>query len=306
MQIYTMNPNLTAFYFGGDTAPNNPNLLAQVEDNWAIGACDSLGVSSYVIHNGAEAIVYDTLCSPLQAAEIKSYLEKALSISKFTVALSHWHLDHVGGNELYRESNIVACRKTREYLARYKAEIEAGTLWGEPAINPLRLPDIVFDNTLSIYLGDLEVVLYNYNIHSDDSVCAYIPKYKILLPGDMLEDTAPFVTNPEAIPVHLENYNLLRAMDIEKIAPNHGRSKVIKAGGYPKEFIESVSYYLSTLHARLSKDPDAAMPELHEFMADYLAKGLIYYWEPYEAVHKTNIKRVRDFLKGKWAGDGRL
>lgn len=306
MQIYNINPNLTAFYFGGDTASDNPNLLAQVDDNWEIGACDSLGVSSYVIHNGAEAIVYDTLCSPRQADEIKSYLEKTLSVSKFTVVLSHWHLDHVGGNELYHQSNIVACRKTREYLALHKAAIEAGTLWGEPAINPLRLPDIVFDHNLSIYLGDLEVVLYNYHIHSDDSVCAYIPKYKILLPGDMLEDTAPFVTNPEAIPVHLENYDLLRAMDIDRIVPNHGRSQIIKNGGYPKELIESASYYLSALYARLSKDQGATVPELREFMGEYLDKGLIHYWKPYETVHKNNIERVRDFLKGNWATDGRL
>ncbi len=306
MQIYNINPNLTAFYFGGDTDPDNPNLLVQVEDNWETGACDSLGVSSYVIHNGPEAVVYDTLCSPQQANEIKSYLEKSLSIHKFTVVLSHWHLDHVGGNELYSQSNIVACRKTRQYLVRHRAEIEAGALWGEPAINPLRLPDMVFDRTMSIYLGDLEVILHNYHIHSDDSVCAYIPKHKTLLPGDMLEDTAPFVTNPEAIPVHLENYNLLRAMDIEKIVPNHGRSKVIKNGGYPKELIESVSYYLSALYNQLSKNPDSAVPELREFMAEYLDMGLIHYWRPYEAVHKNNSERVRDFLKGKWKSDGRL
>ena len=306
MQIYNINPNLIAFYFEGDAAPGGPIPAEQMEGNWATGVCDSLGVASYAIYSGAEAIIYDTLCSPQQANEIKSYLEGALSIGKFTVVLSHWHLDHVGGNELYREFNIVACRKTREHLLRQKAEIEAGTLWGEPAINPLRLPDIVFDDALSIYVGDLEVALYNYNIHSDDSVCAYIPKYKTLLPGDMLEDTAPFVTNPEAISVHLENYNLLRAMDIEKIVPNHGRSKVIKNGGYSKELIESVSYYLATLYALLSKDPDATVPELRGFMSEYLDKGLIYYWEPYEAVHKNNTERVRDFLKGKWATDGRL
>lgn len=305
MRIYNINPNLTAFYFGGDTAPGGPDLPPSMEDNWETG-CDGLGVCGYVIHNGTEALVYDTLCSPQQAGEIKSYLEKTLRISKFTVALSHWHLDHVGGSELYGQSSIVACRKTREYLALHKAAIEAGTLWGEPAINPLRLPDVVFDDTLSIYLDGLEVILHNYHIHSDDSVCAYIPKYKILLPGDMLEDTAPFVTNPESIPVHLKNCDLLRAMDIEKILPNHGRSKVIESGGYPKEFIESVFYYLSTLYARLSKDPEATVPELRAFMSEYLGKGLIHYWKPYETVHQTNIERVRDFLKGRWVTDGRL
>lgn len=299
MQIYNINPNLIAFYFEGDAAPGGPIPAEQMEGNWATGVCDSLGVASYAIYSGAEAIIYDTLCSPQQANEIKSYLEGALSIGKFTVVLSHWHLDHVGGNELYREFNIVACRKTREHLLRQKAEIEAGTLWGEPAINPLRLPDIVFDDALSIYVGDLEVALYNYNIHSDDSVCAYIPKYKILLPGDMLEETIPFVTNPEDMPTHLKNYDLLRAMDIEKILPNHGRSRVIKNGGYSKGLIESVAHYLSALHAQLNADPDGAVPDLRQLMAEYLDKGVVHYWEPYAAVHKINVQRVRDFLKNQ-------
>ncbi len=306
MQIYRINPHVVAFYFGGDTEPDNPNLKVQVEDNWEIGACDGLGVASYVVHNGPQAIVYDTLCSPQQADLIKAYLGKELGITKFTVVLSHWHLDHVGGNELYKQSNIVACRKTREHLLEHKDEIEAGTLWGEPVIKPLRLPDLVFEQKLSIFLDDLEVQLFNFHIHSDDSVCAYIPKYKILLPGDMLEDTAPFITNPEAIPVHLNNYEQLRAMDIDKILPNHGRSAVIKSGGYSKELIDSVTFYLTALYGQLEKQPDSRVAELQTFMAEYLDKGIIYYWEPYEAVHNNNTERVREFFTGKWQDDGRL
>ena len=306
MNIYEVNPNITTFYFGGDTDPDNPNLNVAVEDNWVVGACESLGVASYAIHNGDAALIYDTLCYPDQANLIRAHMSEKLGINKFTVAVSHWHLDHVGGNELYKDCNIIGTRKTREYMLRYKPEIEAGTLWGQPAINPLREPDITFDTDVSVYLNGLEVRLYNFDIHTDDGLCAFIPKYKTLLPGDMLEDSASFVTNPEAIPAHVKNFKLLRELGVEKILPNHGRSFVIRDGGYDKELIDCVEYYLNTLYTGLERDPDAKIAPLQEFLKPYFAKGLIHYWHPYETVHQNNTERVRAFFKNTWKSDGRL
>lgn len=297
MQVYRLNPNLTAFYFKGDSEPDNPVLKTPPPgENWEV-TCDRLGVAGYVVHSGENAVVYDTLCSPDQAGEIKTYLEEQLGVRKFTVVLSHWHLDHVGGNAIYGASNIIACRKSRASLALHQGAIEAGALWGPPAIKPLRLPDIIFDESMSIYLDDLEVQLHNLNIHSEDSVAVYIPAYKLLLAGDMLEDTAPFITNPEDSATHIENYKQLQGMAIDRILPNHGRSAVIKAGGYPKTLIDSAIYYLSTLRAQLAEDTDCAIPGLREFMAPYLAAGAVHYWAPYEDVHQGNIERVRAFLK---------
>lgn len=306
MNIYEINPNITAFYFGGDTDPNNPNLKVTVEDNWVIGSCEGLGVASYAIHNGDSALIYDTLCSPEQASKIREHMTQKLGIRKFTVVLSHWHLDHVGGNDLYKDCTIIGTRKTRDYMLLHKHEIESGTLWGKPAIKPLLEPDITFDTSLSVFLNGLEIVLHNLHIHTDDGLCAYIPKYKTLLPGDMLEDSATFLTNPEDLPIHVRNFDLLRKLDIEKILPNHGRSFVIKEGGYAKELIDCVAYYLDTLYSTLEKDSDAEIPKLQLFLKQYFDKGLIHYWHPYEAVHIKNIAGVRAFFKGSWKADGRL
>lgn len=297
MHVYTLNTNLLAFYFGGDTEPAAATPDDQDKNTWAYNCRDSLGLVVYAIHRHDAAIVYDTMCSPEQAREVKSFLETTLGITKFTVATSHWHLGHVGGNELYKAFNIIACRKTRETLLHHKKAIEAGELWGKPAINPLRLPDIVFDRTLSIFLDDLEVALYNFNIHSEDSVCLHLPGHKLLLAGDMLEDTVPFISAPQDIPAHLSNYEQLSFLDIDKILPCHGRSAIIRAGGYSRELIDSVAYYLSTLYNQLAQAPDNPVPGLSEFMSAYLDKGLIGLWTPYEAVHQNNIAKLREFFK---------
>lgn len=296
MKVIQINPNITAFYYGADSV-GNQNPSSGSENDWVYGACISLGVASYAIHNGDSCLVFDTLCSPEQAGEIKIYLEQ-LGMVKFSVVNSHWHLHHIGGNALYKGCNIIGTRKTRRELVEQKDLIEAGiSSWGPPAIEAVYPPDIVFDSELSVFLGDLEVCLKAVNIHSADSLCAYIPRYKVLLAGDMVEDTIPYITNPEALDTHLRNYALLKEMDIAAILPNHCRLAPLEKGGYSKEIIASSAYYLGELLRLLEADPDAEPLELRSFMAEYLDRGVVAYWPPYERVHRNNAEKLRAYLK---------
>lgn len=296
MKVIQINPNIIAFYYGADSAPADAG--AGSEDDWVYGACHSLGVASYAIYSGRTCIVFDTLCSPEQAGEIKSHLQTALGIEKFTVVNSHWHLHHIGGNELYKDCNIIGTRKTRAELVEQKALIEAGTSsWGPPPIETVRPPDIVFDNELSIFLDDLEVRLLAVNIHSEDSLCAFLPKYGALLAGDMVEDTVPFITDPAAIPAHVKNYDCLCELDIRTVLPNHCRMRALETGGYPREIIESSTYYLAGLYKLLAADVDAEVPDVKSFMSKYLDSGLISYWPPYERVHNNNVRKLKAYFK---------
>ena len=292
MKVISINEHLTGFYFAGDSVIWKEDPAAGMDDNWSLGGCNSLGVCCYVLHKSGEALIYDTLCSPEQIGEVRAYLETR-GISRFTVTLSHWHLDHVGGNNLFKDCPIIAQRKTRDYLEANLQAIENATLWGQPAIEPLRLPDIVFDNSLTVYCGQVEVQMHHRNIHSDDGCFVYLPAFKIMLAGDMLEDTCPFVTNPKDIAAHLKNLDEVAAMDIERILPNHGRSATIKAGGYSKELIRSAQYYLDKISQMVAKDPMCAVPPLCEFMAPYLENGTLGYWQPYEKVHEDNFARLK-------------
>ncbi len=296
MKVIQINPGMLAFYYGADSAAPSPG--AGSEDDWVYGACHSLGVAVYAIYSGRSCIVFDTLCSPQQAGEVKSHLQAVLGIEKFTVVNSHWHLHHIGGNELYKDCNIIGTRKTRAELVAQKALIETGTSsWGPPSIETVRPPDIVFDTGLSVFLDDLEVRLMAVNIHSEDSLCAFLPAYGALLAADMVEDTVPFITDPKAIPAHVKNYGRLRELDLKTILPNHCRLRALENGGYPREIIEASAHYLDSLYKLLATDPDAEVPDVKSFMAQYLDSGLLSYWPPYERVHNTNVRKLRDYFK---------
>lgn len=292
MQIISINEHLTGFYFAGDSIAWQGDPTEGMDDNWSLGGCNALGVCCYVVHSNGEALIYDTLCSPEQISGVREYLA-GKGVRRFTVTLSHWHLDHVGGNEVFKDCNIICTEKTRAELVKYKQAIEQGELWGEPSINPLRLPDVTYASDLTIYVGGIEARLHNINIHTDDGAYLYLPEDKLLLVGDMLEDTCPFITNPRDIPIHLENLAKIKGLNFTAIYPNHGSCNTVRNGGYSKEFIDAAAYYLKKIHDAVSADINCPEPDLTTFAAKYLEKGVIRYWKPYEVVHLGNFERVK-------------
>ena len=138
---------------------------------------------------------------------------------KFTVVLSHWHLDHVAGTAAFADCEIIANRRTMQHLTRHKAAIEAGTHHGLPAIDPLILPTRLFDGQMQLTLGSREIRLIELNIHSDDATVIWLPAERILMAGDTLEDTVTYVGEPENFDRHIEDLERLWALDQHPAEP---------------------------------------------------------------------------------------
>ena len=121
-----------------------------------------------------------------------------------------FYLDHIGGNEAYRDDIIIASKRTLDTLIERKEAIETGKMWGPPAIQPLVLPNAVFERRMDVMIGDVKVELHNVNIHTPDSVVAYIPADKILLAGDTIEDSVVFISTPTNVVEQIGNLATLR------------------------------------------------------------------------------------------------
>ena len=59
--------------------------------------------------SGEEAPVYDTHTSVEHARFVRDVLEGE-GVARFTVVLSHWHLDHVAGTEVFGDSEVISAR----------------------------------------------------------------------------------------------------------------------------------------------------------------------------------------------------
>jgi glyoxylase-like metal-dependent hydrolase (beta-lactamase superfamily II) len=258
--------------------------------NWVDDGALSLGIASYAVVSGDQALVHDTHVSVAHARRVREVLEAA-GARRFTVVLSHCHLDHVAGTEVFADCEIIANRRTMRHLSRDRAAIEAGRLIGPPRIAPLILPTRVFDGSLDLMVGTAAVRLIEANIHSDDATLVWLPDSSVLLAGDAVEDTVTYVGDPASFALHLAELGRISALAPRHILPNHGAPEVIAAGGYGPSLLAATAEYIRWL-MWLHLEPALVEMPLAEVIAPQLAAGALTWFAPYEAIHRQNMART--------------
>jgi cyclase len=258
--------------------------------NWVDDGALSLGIASYAVFADDEAVVYDTHVSVERARYIRGVLERQ-GVRRFTIVLSHWHLDHVAGTAAFEDCEIIASERTAELLTRFKRAIEQGNHEGPPRIDPLLLPTLIFSDRLRLAIGGMQLELIHTNIHSDDATLIWLPQQSLLLCGDTMEDTITYVDEPDSFDAHLANLGRLWQLAPDRILPNHGDPGVIAAGGYRKDLISATEHYIHALE-RCRTEPRLRETSLRELIAPSLDAGSVHYFAPYEAVHRNNLKTL--------------
>jgi glyoxylase-like metal-dependent hydrolase (beta-lactamase superfamily II) len=260
------------------------------ELNWVDDGALGLGIASYAIVDGDEALVYDTHVSVEHARFVRDTLE-ARGVTRIVVVLSHKHLDHIAGTEVFADCEIVATRLTAEALAAAKDAIEAGTQAGPPGIDPLVLPTRTFEDRMTLDVGRRRVELIHVDIHSDDAAVLWLADERVLLAGDTLEDTVTYISEPDGLDRHLAELDRLSALGPDRILPNHGDPDVIAAGGYPQGLIDATRDYLHVLE-RCAVEPELRATPLTKLIEADLQAGRLTYYAPYEEVHRENLGAV--------------
>jgi glyoxylase-like metal-dependent hydrolase (beta-lactamase superfamily II) len=285
MQVLRLGDNLLGFYEG-----RTPGIGDDPNASWVEDGALSLGICSYALVDGTDAIVYDTHVSVDRARTIRDTIEQ-LGVRHIRVVLSHWHLDHVAGTEAFADCEIISNRLTAELLAEHRAAIEAGTHEGPPAIAPLVLPTTTFEDRMSLDTPNLRVELVQFDIHSQDETVIHLPGEELLLAADTLEDTVTYVAEPQRLELHIGELDRLRSLRACRILPSHGSRERIERGGYAKTLIDATQRYIRDL-LDAAGEPLERHDQLRAFVADQLAAGWIEWFEPYQRVHRSNLEAV--------------
>jgi glyoxylase-like metal-dependent hydrolase (beta-lactamase superfamily II) len=221
------------------------------------------------------------------ARAIRAHIE-SLGVSTIRVVLSHWHTDHIAGNEVFADCDIIALGLTAEALARNRKELETG----DPQISPLVMPNRLFEDRLDLLVGGRRVELHHFDVHSADGNVIWLAQERLLLAGDTLEDTVTYVSEPEHLATHIRELVRMREWPIHRILPNHGDPARIAGGGYADTLIDANRRYLQQLVEPQAREKAQAM-SLKDLVADDMASGAITYFEPYEAVHRKNMGKIK-------------
>jgi cyclase len=257
------------------------------ERNWLDDGAYVLGVASYALIDGSEALVYDTHISQDHARIVRRTLAEA-GASTIKVVLSHWHADHVAGNEVFADCEIIANDLTARTLAEHREKLESRS----PAIKPLVMPTRIVEGDTALRVGATEVELRRADIHSEDGMVLLLPETGLLFAGDTLEDPVTYVSEPRRLAAHLTDLRRMASWTISRILPNHGAPEMIAAGGFEKSLIEATIRYVEKL-MRVAAEPELARQDLRTFAAESFAAGETSYFSPYEAVHRRNVDELR-------------
>ena len=293
LRISQPHPGIFAYYDG-----RVPGYRFDPRPNWVDAGGLGLGIASYTLVQGTDAIVYDTGTTPTHGSAIAEHLT-GQGVKNVRIIYSHWHKDHIAGTQqildLFPDSPILANTRTAAHLTDNKADLESTRRW--PAIKPLILPTETFQQSLSLRLGPHRIELHLHNIHSDDASVLWLPHDRILLAGDTLEDPITYVDEPQDFPHHLTDLKRLAALKPLKILPCHGHADVIASGGYGATLIAATQTYTQWLQS-LAANPDRATQPVHTVLAEHFAKNHIRWFEPYAEVHTANVAAARKGAHG--------
>lgn len=283
MDVIRINDYLTAYYV---SAPPE-----QAADGW-VDLDMALGTLAYSVHRGSQAVVFDSLVLPEHGRALRSFLEHELSVSQITLLNSHWHLDHIGGNAAFADCKILASPLTREFLRHHQPAIAQGTLWGPPGLAPLILPEGCADYAC-LSMADLEIRLLPFDIHVPGSLALFLPGERILLAGDMLEDSLP-VAHPDRVRTYIRELPHLLELRSAAIYPGHGAPEKINSGGYNDTLIRANLHYLETLLARY-QEPGFADQPLSALLGPWIECGAVRPHTPYAAMHRRNVRELHEY-----------
>ncbi|MFF4229257.1 MBL fold metallo-hydrolase [Streptomyces sp. NPDC001820] len=192
-----------------------------------------------LIASGGKAVLIDTAATQARARRLREEVERVAPGGPDAVVNTHFHGDHVFGNaQFVPRATVIAHEQTRSDMAEAGlglCHLWPDVDWGEPE---LTLPDVTFQDRLTLRLGELTVELAQVGpAHTASDVVAWIPRRSVLFTGDVVwSGVTPYVLMG-SIEGSLRSLAELRKLGPDIIVPGHG-----PAGN--AEMLEATESYL--------------------------------------------------------------
>lgn len=182
-------------------------------------------------------VAIDASMYPSVAREFRTYVQEIGGINVSKLVLTHYHSDHVFGNQIFKDCQIISSRtmatEMRKVAAahwtREKLEDTAKTrpdIYRELDINNLEItfPNRVFDDSVTLEDEGLKILVKKVGGHTAGSAYVYFPAERVLFAGDLIfAHTFPWGGDPTVDPDKwIDALREFSRLDIQKIVPGHG------------------------------------------------------------------------------------
>jgi alkyl sulfatase BDS1-like metallo-beta-lactamase superfamily hydrolase len=217
------------------------------------------------IRTSAGLVLIDTANAAL-AAKTLAAVRRWDDSPVHTVIYTHGHIDHTGGMKLIDDEasarglsrpRIVAHRDVRRRLERYKMtqgfnSIVQGQQFNYPNFTyPIgqRQPDEVYDDTLSLTIGEEQLELFHGRGETDDATFVWLPQRRVLASGDFVIWMFPNAGNPRKVQRYAAEWaatlRRMQALQPQILIPGHG--PVIFGGSRSRQVLGDGAALLESL-----------------------------------------------------------
>lgn len=244
-------------------------------------------------------VVIDTLPFPRETREMLDFLRAESNRGVRYVINTHHHADHVYGNFLFEEADIISSERCREVMRKSgeKNLAEAKQQTPELVEVKLRLPNLTFPEKATFHLGDKTVRLLQLPGHTPDGIGVYIEGDKILFAGDAVMPL-PYIFWGDRV-VLQDTLRAIKEMNLENIVQGHGE---VLLKGELEETLDAAIEYLDCIYnkvkaklaTRTSKERLVSEITLEACGGSPIAlDGLV------KQLHRSNLLRVYQTLTAK-------
>lgn len=242
----------------------------------------SPGCNVGVIATPKGTVIADTPLIARQARAIEEALQESGHEPVRYIAITHPHHDHILGTELFGpDTLVIGSRGAREGMATHDpADVKTWTdswPWNNPndpkemIAAPVRLPEVVFDEEFSLYLGGTEIQFFGLPGHMAAVTGIFVPKEGVLITGDALFNGHHPYMGTANFEIWLKSLDKMRAVKAKRIIPGHGPACGYEAVDKQQRYTESI------MKLRDRWDPDSGKPApagaLEELVAAYPLHG---------------------------------
>lgn len=265
----------------------------RITDNILVFRSDQYAqVTAGVVLTSAGAVLIDTLLYPEESRRICRFVERGLGYEFAYVINTHFHADHTTGTCFFPGAQVIGHRLCRDLLDTRGRDGLQHLQESSPDFAAVRLvlPDIVFDDELTLCLGDTTIAMWSSPGHSPDSIVCLVEEEDILFAADTVMPVPYFVDgNPQDFQRSLRR---LRNASYENIVQGHGD---IILRGEAEEKLDSDLAYLDALERAVagSIGIDAAEAE-ERIRAEDCGKSPVLLNGLVRDLHRQNVRAMME------------
>jgi cyclase len=201
---------------------------------------------------------------------------------------THWHYDHVGGNEIYGPDTIIVAQEN----VRKRLMTKQTPPWSPTPIGPYperAWPRITFRDSLTIHFDGEDIELDHYaNGHTDGDSVVYFARANVVAVGDIFDSKGGLAAG-----LDMEGISKSLASVVGRIDNN----TIIVTGHGELENRRDLELYVSLLNqtiAQVRKKIDAGQSE-----KEIIDAGLPQIWQPWFAPQP--VPQEHDFVQRIYA-----